>query len=86
MTYTLLLCAGEVILGLFSALTLILLLTLCAGEVILGRSMEELAALMASLGQPAYRAKQLRDGVMQARGPGSSVWVWVAGSGAAVRL
>lgn len=37
-----------------------------AGDVILGRSQEELAALMASLGQPAYRAKQLRDGVMQA--------------------
>ncbi|PRW33242.1 ribosomal RNA large subunit methyltransferase N isoform A [Chlorella sorokiniana] len=35
------------------------------GEVILGRTLEELAALMASLGQPAYRAKQLRDGVMQ---------------------
>ncbi|KAL4440001.1 hypothetical protein ABPG75_003002 [Micractinium tetrahymenae] len=35
------------------------------GEVILGRTQEELAALMAAVGQPAYRAKQLRDGVMQ---------------------
>lgn len=33
-------------------------------EVILGRTQEELAALMKSLEQPAYRAKQLRDGVM----------------------
>ncbi|KAI3431690.1 hypothetical protein D9Q98_004736 [Chlorella vulgaris] len=35
------------------------------GEVILGRSQEELVALLAAVGQPAYRAKQLRDGVMQ---------------------
>jgi hypothetical protein len=34
-------------------------------EVILGRSLEELQALVAASGQPTYRAKQLRDGVMQ---------------------
>jgi adenine C2-methylase RlmN of 23S rRNA A2503 and tRNA A37 len=32
--------------------------------VILGRSAEELAALVAALGEPAYRARQLRDGVL----------------------
>ena len=32
---------------------------------ILGRTLEELSALMAAVGQPAYRAKQLRDGVLQ---------------------
>ncbi|PSC68805.1 ribosomal RNA large subunit methyltransferase N [Micractinium conductrix] len=35
------------------------------GEVILGRSQEELVALMASMGQPAFRAKQMRDAVLQ---------------------
>lgn len=31
----------------------------------LGRSLEELQALVKAQGQPAYRAKQLRDGVLQ---------------------
>lgn len=55
-----------------------------AGEVILGRTLEELSALMASLGQPAYRAKQLRDGVMQAsRGGGEAGAHGGAGRGGA---
>ena len=40
-----------------------------AGEVILGRSLEELSALMAAVGQPAYRAKQLREGVLKVSSP-----------------
>ena len=35
-----------------------------AGDVILARSAEELVALAAADGQPAYRGKQLMDGVM----------------------
>ena len=34
---------------------------------ILGRTQEELGGMMAALGQPAFRAKQIRDAVMQAR-------------------
>ncbi len=38
---------------------------LSAGEVVLGRSLEELQVLVKAAGQPAFRAKQLRDGVLQ---------------------
>ena len=31
----------------------------------LGRSLEEVQALVKAAGQPAYRAKQLRDGVLR---------------------
>jgi hypothetical protein len=36
-----------------------------AGEVILARDLEDLVSLASSDGQPSYRAKQLRDGVMR---------------------
>ncbi|GAB4823741.1 hypothetical protein N2152v2_010787 [Parachlorella kessleri] len=36
-----------------------------SGEVVLGRSLEELQVLVKAAGQPAFRAKQLRDGVLQ---------------------
>lgn len=32
---------------------------------VLGRSLEELQAMVAAAGQPKFRAKQLRDGVLQ---------------------
>lgn len=38
---------------------------LCAGNVLLGKSVEELAALSVSLGQPRYRGKQIFDGLLQ---------------------
>jgi 23S rRNA (adenine2503-C2)-methyltransferase len=37
----------------------------CAGVVILGKTVEELQELAAKYKQPAYRAKQLYDGVLQ---------------------
>ena len=36
----------------------------CAGPVVLGRTPEELLELAAEDGQPAYRAKQLMDGIL----------------------
>ena len=36
-----------------------------AGEVLLARTLDELKAIAAADGQPGYRAKQLRDGVLQ---------------------
>ena len=37
----------------------------CAGNILLGKSVEELAALSVSLGQPRYRGKQIFDGLLQ---------------------
>ena len=37
----------------------------CAGPVVLGRTSEELLELAAEDGQPAYRAKQLMDGILR---------------------
>ena len=38
---------------------------LCVGPVVLGRTSEELLELATEDGQPAYRAKQLMDGILQ---------------------